>query len=260
MNSTPLLKQAGQVYTPKMFEAFQDEYDWSTTAYIKPSQSKNQYVVVISDLGDVPLVEMQCTVFGDSITQTAACSCKLFERLGILCAHALKVLNAMNIKLIHEKVVVVEDPQLNTTRRYRSLCRKLVSLAFRAANFKESSLFLENKLNTMISEVDKRLSNMQLEECTNLVLDLNKSVQLEDPTILCNVVLKKKNGRKGGRRLRRWNEKLHMKKRKNLVDGLEDQPTRKNQSKKKKQGQNIETQSMQVCRLEKVRVERRCTL
>ncbi|KAK9756094.1 hypothetical protein RND81_01G072800 [Saponaria officinalis] len=52
LRRTPLLRQASQVYTPKVFEAFQDEYDWSTTAYIKPrqeSQSINEYIVVISD-------------------------------------------------------------------------------------------------------------------------------------------------------------------------------------------------------------------
>ncbi|KAK9684739.1 hypothetical protein RND81_10G228600 [Saponaria officinalis] len=36
LRRSPLLQQAGQVYTPKIFEAFQDEYEWSTAAYIKP--------------------------------------------------------------------------------------------------------------------------------------------------------------------------------------------------------------------------------
>jgi len=34
MEHSPLLKQAGQLYTPSVFSLFQNEFDWSSDAYI----------------------------------------------------------------------------------------------------------------------------------------------------------------------------------------------------------------------------------
>ena len=39
-------------------------------------------------------------VEGDPINQTTSCSCGMFNRTGILCAHSIKVLDLMNIKIL----------------------------------------------------------------------------------------------------------------------------------------------------------------
>ncbi|XP_056691911.1 protein FAR1-RELATED SEQUENCE 5-like [Spinacia oleracea] len=152
MRRSPLLRQVGQIYTPNIFEAFQDEYDWSTTTYIKQpveDQVSNEYRVVISDLENNNSIDKEYQVLGDPLTETISCSCKFFERLGILCAHAFKVLDTMNIKLVPEKYIlkrwtrvardetvqdiygrtILEDPQLDATRRYKALCQKFVKMA-----------------------------------------------------------------------------------------------------------------------------------
>ncbi|XP_021857779.2 protein FAR1-RELATED SEQUENCE 7-like [Spinacia oleracea] len=109
MRRSPLLRQVGQIYTPNIFEAFQDEYDWSMAAYIKQpveGQLRNEYRVAISDLETDNSIDKEYQVLSDPLTETISCSCKIFERLGILCAHALKVLDTMNIKLVPAKYIL----------------------------------------------------------------------------------------------------------------------------------------------------------
>jgi len=86
-------------------------------------------------------------VVGDLINQTASCSCGMFNRTGILCAHGLKVLDLMNIKILPTHYVlkkwtrdaccgsildrqgrnVVENPKLETQLRYRILSHKFLN-------------------------------------------------------------------------------------------------------------------------------------
>lgn len=81
--------------------------------------------------------------------QSLSCSCRKFDYLGILCCHALKVLDVMDVKLIPERYILkrwsrearVESIQekcecivqrsysLDVTDRYRDLCPDLVKLA-----------------------------------------------------------------------------------------------------------------------------------
>ncbi|XP_056690357.1 protein FAR1-RELATED SEQUENCE 5-like [Spinacia oleracea] len=186
MRRTPLLRQVGQIYTSNIFEAFQDEYEWSTAAIIKPpveGQLTNEYRVVISDPENDSSINKEYQVFGDPLIETVSCSCKMFERLGLLCAHALKVLDTMNIKLIPRKYIlkrwtreakaetvqdtsgrtILEDPRLDVTRRYKALCQKFVKVASGASNFVESSSLLEKGLNNLSVEVDKLLLSLKRE-------------------------------------------------------------------------------------------------
>jgi hypothetical protein len=71
-----MLLQASKLYTPIIFEAFQSQYERSITA---------------------------CT--SDSLDQTCICSCNLFNRIGILCLNALKVLD-LNIKSLPPEYVL----------------------------------------------------------------------------------------------------------------------------------------------------------
>ncbi|XP_056698455.1 protein FAR1-RELATED SEQUENCE 5-like [Spinacia oleracea] len=185
MQRSPLLRQVGQIYTPNIFEAFQDEYDWSMAAYIKQpveGQLRNEYRVAILDLETDNSIDKEYQVLSDPLTETISCSCKMFERLGILCAHALKVLDTMNIKLVPAKYIlkrwtrearaetvqdifgriILEDPQLDATRRYKALCQKFVKMASRASKFVESSSLVESGLNNLIVEVEKLLLNLKI--------------------------------------------------------------------------------------------------
>jgi zinc finger SWIM domain-containing protein 3 len=59
---------------PIIFESFQGEYERSMAAGTR--------------------------VIGDPLTKTATCSCRMFNRTGILCGHNIKVLDLMNIKTL----------------------------------------------------------------------------------------------------------------------------------------------------------------
>jgi zinc finger SWIM domain-containing protein 3 len=46
-----------------------------------------------------------CRVMWNPIDETISYSCNMFEKVGCLCSHALKVLDTLNIKLLPEKYV-----------------------------------------------------------------------------------------------------------------------------------------------------------
>jgi len=59
---------------------------------------KNEYLVAIESLDENFTLEKEYKVIGDPANQTSTCSCGQFNRIGILCGYALKVLDLMNIK------------------------------------------------------------------------------------------------------------------------------------------------------------------
>ena len=61
-------------------------------ACTKALHGNNEFLV-----GDC-IYEEEYKVIGDPLKQSVVCSCQQFNRVGILCAHALKVLDIMNIK------------------------------------------------------------------------------------------------------------------------------------------------------------------
>jgi zinc finger SWIM domain-containing protein 3 len=53
-----------------------------------------------------PIFQEEWKVEGNRLEQKSSCGCGQFERLGVLCAHALKVLDLMNIKLFLEHYIL----------------------------------------------------------------------------------------------------------------------------------------------------------
>ena len=92
--------QVIKVYTPRIFEDFQNEYKRSISAYIKPSIEHNAYIVAIASLDSEFTYEEECKVVVDYEEQKVFCNCGQFERVGILCSHALKALDVLNIKYL----------------------------------------------------------------------------------------------------------------------------------------------------------------
>lgn len=155
MVHSPLLKHAGHLYTPSAFDLFQNEFDWSSAAYIVSHNEIDQmtkYLVAIFDkVGEYEVI-------GNMEDKTISCSCGMFETMGLLCCHALKVLNVWDVKQIPDQYIskrwmreardmVVHDMngkvveanvKMNVTERYRNLCSKLVKLATRASDFEKT--------------------------------------------------------------------------------------------------------------------------
>jgi hypothetical protein len=144
-----MLLQASKLYTPIIFEAFQGEYERSLAAWTKVLDENNAYLV-----GDCTYEE-EYKVVGDPLKQTVLCSCKQFDRIdriGILCGHALKVLDLMNIKSLPAQYVlkrwtreawtgtvqdnqgrnIIENPKIDAILRLRYMSRKFLNLAHEA--------------------------------------------------------------------------------------------------------------------------------
>ncbi|KAK2972760.1 hypothetical protein RJ640_019408 [Escallonia rubra] len=99
----PLLKQAGKVYTPKIFELFQRQWEKSLLALVGNKQERGrlqEYLIVSCD------EEGEYVVTHDEENATLSCSCNKFETVGILCGHALKVLDVLGIKYIPETYIL----------------------------------------------------------------------------------------------------------------------------------------------------------
>ena len=138
-----MLVQAGKLYTSIIFEAFQGEYERSLAACTKALGGTNEYLV-----GDFTYEE-EYKVVGDPSKEMVVCSCWQFDRIGILCSHALKVLDLMNIKSLPPQYVlkrwtreaqtitvqhnqernIIENPKMDDMIRFKYMSHKFLNLA-----------------------------------------------------------------------------------------------------------------------------------
>ncbi|XP_042478523.1 protein FAR1-RELATED SEQUENCE 5-like isoform X1 [Macadamia integrifolia] len=222
----PMLIQAGEIYTPIIFEEFQKEYEEYQGAFIlerNEGVSTDEYMVAIYGQDNVR------KVIGKHVEQTVSCNCRKFETYGILCSHALKVLDVMNIKLIpHHYVLkrwtrdardgtvyditscdVQAEGDLKVAARYRSLCHNLVKLACRAAECEEAFLLVANtssELSKNVEDILRRQSSADQDgtgvhvSSSSICVRNEQETQLENPEIRLMKAkgIKKREGRKGG--------------------------------------------------------------
>jgi len=221
---TPMLIQASKLYTPIIFEAFQCEYERSMAAYTTPLEDKNEYLVAIGSLDENPTLEKEYKVTGNPTDQTSTCSCGQFNRIGILCAHALKVLDLMNIKSIPEQYIlkrwtrearsgivqdnqgrnIVEDPKLDTMLCYKDMTRKFLNLVHRAASHPRCVLLVNNALDMVSKQVEEEITGFP-----SAMEPINVPPNDSPPiNLLSTASLKKKDiETKTSRRQRNWLDK-----------------------------------------------------
>ncbi|KAI0519010.1 hypothetical protein KFK09_006449 [Dendrobium nobile] len=167
-----ILKHAARTYTPAIFKMFQDEL----------LQTWNCDMHFFGETGSISTYKLKTngeiqehTVMFDSSKVSVECSCKNFEFIGILCTHALKVLDFKNIRTIPDcyllkrwmkdaKMVGVVgsctpclDPKIELRRRYKELCRLFVQVAAKAAETEETYAIAAGQINKLLQEVEKRL-------------------------------------------------------------------------------------------------------
>ncbi|KAK2966756.1 hypothetical protein RJ640_003069 [Escallonia rubra] len=141
----PLLKQGGKVYTPKIFELFQKQWEKSLLALVGNKQDKGrleEYLIVSCD------EEGEYVVTHDEENATLSCSCRKFETVGILCGHALKVLDVLGVKYIPETYILKSD-------RYRELWPNAVRLAHKASEFKDGYLLYKSRMKELDKEIEE---------------------------------------------------------------------------------------------------------
>lgn len=146
-------------------------------AYTKIPDDRSAYVVGITHLNAKSKHEKEYLVVVSDPTQgKVSCGCQQFERVGILCSHALKILDLMNIKQLPEHYVlkrwtreaqcgvvhdmfgrhVVEDPKQEASRRYKLLSQRFNSLASRATNSDDCFVFLDNALYALEKQMEEK--------------------------------------------------------------------------------------------------------
>ncbi|KAK2358454.1 protein FAR1-RELATED SEQUENCE [Trifolium repens] len=231
-----MLVQAGNIYTPKIFEEFQEEYDEFLGTCIK-NLKDGLYIVINYD------DNKEHKVIGNFEDQMVACDCRKFETHGILCSHALKVLDAMNIKLIPSHYILKRwtrdarsgsnrdwkgrhidlDIKAHFMKRYNDLCPRMVKLTNRASETHEGYTFLS-----------------KVYEESNKIIDMLAKKPMDEESIgMCHVSISIENGEakgikkrecsnKSNKRPKSWNEKLARKRKANMSQ------------KKKKTQENLE--------------------
>ncbi|KAG0544599.1 hypothetical protein BDA96_02G289700 [Sorghum bicolor] len=141
-----ILRHAARIYTPAIFKVFEEQVMQTLNCdlfYCGDSNAEKEYKIKV--YGKEHVVKFSASEV------MVKCSCKKFEFVGILCCHALKILDINNIKKIPEqyilnrwtadaKVVHIksnsethEDPKTKLSKRRKELCRMYIYLANRAA-------------------------------------------------------------------------------------------------------------------------------
>jgi hypothetical protein len=177
---TPMLIQASNLYTTCVFYAFQAEYERSLVAYARPMERPNEYTVgVVTVVDGKTITEKEYNVEYDPSNKMVLCNYLQYERIGILCSHALKVLDMMHINVLPEHYIlkrwtrearcgvvqdiygnnVIENPKIDATRCYQNLFLKFLSIAFQAVDYGEVYSYVDNVLNTLHRDVDKKIKN-----------------------------------------------------------------------------------------------------
>jgi len=172
----PMLIEAAESYTRMVYKEFEDEYKSQLACLCEPvamngtvctfrvsSPQKRSYGLVEYDPSDV----------------LVTCSCKKFETMGILCMHALKVLNYNNIlhlpscyilkrwtkyakdgaELDRHQQADDSNSQELLSLRYSQVCRKAITVAVKSAFSKDALELVERGLDRFMAQMVYELHN-----------------------------------------------------------------------------------------------------
>jgi len=202
---------------------------------------ENKYAIAIGRFhGDLHFEEERI-VIGDPLNQTASCSCRMFNRTGILCAHGLKVLDLMNIKILPTHYVlkrwtkaarngsvqdkegrnVIANPKLESQLRYKNMSHKFHNLAYKVAHSPECCLMVENALDCLGTQLEDKLnvSASTMSKPCNDQENPEPNVQQGDELLSAAQLKKKEVKPNNSRRKRTWLDKFNKRKRKPTKKG-----------------------------------------
>ncbi|XP_058111317.1 protein FAR-RED ELONGATED HYPOCOTYL 3-like [Magnolia sinica] len=172
-----ILNETAKVYTPEVFEMFQEEYK----KHLRYSISKCGGFGTIAEYCVYNDKDERRTVRFNSLDGTMTCSCKKFEFVGILCGHALKVLDFYNIKEVdpryimkrwrrdakegfgrdHTRVPTKGEHNIVLGKRYKYLCSKLHRIAAMAEEHDELFKFADKYTDKFHDEMMERMKGMK---------------------------------------------------------------------------------------------------
>ncbi|PKA51338.1 Protein FAR1-like sequence 5 [Apostasia shenzhenica] len=101
---SPLLNQAREVYTVKIYNIFQKSLMNGAcgSRAIEVSEGENMKVYLVGRFGD----QKEYRVSFNTVSLDVNCTCKKFETVGLLCSHALRVLTMMNVMVLPDQYIV----------------------------------------------------------------------------------------------------------------------------------------------------------
>jgi hypothetical protein len=102
LSSSAMEKQAANIYTRTIFKIFQEELITCLSVAIEEiaSDGTNATFKLTEEGQKESIVEFSC------LDSNLACSCRKYESEGILCVHALKVLNARNVFRLPDQYIL----------------------------------------------------------------------------------------------------------------------------------------------------------
>ena len=106
IQSSPMIRKLSQEYTPPMFNLFQREWDLiaATNIYKKKMEANGEYLITMVDENGEWRVSYESQIENGELTIT--CSCRKFEKWGILCCHLLRILFRKDVKLLPNKYIL----------------------------------------------------------------------------------------------------------------------------------------------------------
>ncbi|KAL6909946.1 hypothetical protein ACP4OV_001204 [Aristida adscensionis] len=99
-----VLKQAAESYTHRIYKLFEAEFldGCGATSCYQTSSGRNllRFEITMQGRGSKVWAVL------DTSTMEASCGCRKFERMGLLCSHALKAFSLQNVDTIPEKYIL----------------------------------------------------------------------------------------------------------------------------------------------------------
>ncbi|XP_061998835.1 protein FAR1-RELATED SEQUENCE 5-like [Rosa rugosa] len=176
-----MLQHAEEVYTPEAFILFQQQYT-SIGDYVanKVSKSEMQYEYKVSYRG----VAREHLVKFDASMQTITCSCMKFNFVGILCRHAMKVLDRKNVRRIPPTCILnrwskeakarsitsYHGPKTNENlkqsigKRYSHLCRNYREIASFASEHEELTRYANEYAIELLKNLEEKKKKLLKED------------------------------------------------------------------------------------------------
>jgi hypothetical protein len=160
-----------------MYDETFDSFKWLFETFLKAHNGKHPKTIYIDqDIAMGKAIEYR--VVGDPSEQTSICSCGQFNRIGMLCGHALKVLDLMNIESLPAQYIlkrwtrearsgivtdskginIIENPMMEASLRYKFLSHRFLTLAQQAASYPECTLLVNNTLDILSKQIEEHLS------------------------------------------------------------------------------------------------------
>lgn len=99
---SPMLQQLVQIYTPTIFDLFQEQWDRSFAAL---APHRNEMQLIFEYAVTMHEEEGEWKVSFDPVDKSISCSCKLFESWGILYCHAVKIYDLHDVKILPHQYI-----------------------------------------------------------------------------------------------------------------------------------------------------------